>query len=245
MRDIKIPTKILAIGAMSLFLVVVILVIVLLIFQYLLNLNLDQTISLGQFLIELMLIPIVIIGFLFAMDEFQASQQVAKLSLSWESKTGNNSDFLVLSIPILDGAANIWEPRIIINNSGKAVSNWFLIRLEIPEELFIIDNDGDAYFNLFRISSLLTKNNVQNSPYWMSEHRPDKLVLEFMSNGDYASYPNHPLPLCSIQLSIIKTQNYPKVCTLPYTIYTNQGNMSSGNLPIIIKPASTPSSGGL
>ena len=222
----RIKTIVIA-GGLSLIVITLIISVILLGAQHLYSLSFGDLFSLGQFLVELILIPTVIVGFIIAIAEFRASLHKAQLSLYWEPKTDKFEKFVELNIS--SGNTRESTPRIVIRNSGRAVTNWYLIRLEIPRELYFEHEP--------KINRLIGNISIpiNTDTHWHRDARPENIIFEFMSNGEYASYPSHPQPICALNLAFLSKNEYPEVCKLPYTIFSNQGNKNCGELSIKIR----------
>ena len=71
----------------------------------------DALFSLGQLVVEILLIPIVVIGFYIAVYEFRASIQTPKLDLFWEPQTNRYEKSVSIVIP--SGTGGVQTPRLV------------------------------------------------------------------------------------------------------------------------------------
>jgi len=192
--------------------------------QLTLNLQPGDVFTLAQLSVELILIPTVIIGFIFTIIQFRASQEAATPRLYWETKTGN----LVKSIDRItpSGNARVRTPRLVIRNEGKAITTWYLIQFEIAKEVYLRDAP--------RINRLVGDiiSSPTNDTHWHFNTLPEKQISSFMSNGMYALYPKYTQPLGEIDFNFSVEEKYPDSCTIPFVIYTDKGKEEKGNLKI-------------
>lgn len=204
-----------------LFLTVFVISIILYISRTVLKLNLGDTFSLGQLLVESILFPFAVAGFVYATQQFLEAQQLPEPHLYWESPEGNFTSTIKLDVQ-LNSLYN-WTPRLILRNEGKVVTNWYLVQLDIPREIYLSNEPSPRV--------LTSARNVVDS-HWQVEHYPDKTRWVFMSNGEFALYPNYIQPFCAIMFQFSKDEKYPNVCYIPYVIYSDRGKEKKGKLTI-------------
>ncbi len=183
-----------------------------------------DTFSLGQLIVELILIPTVIVGFIATIIQFRESQETATPRLYWETKTGTLAKAIDLTMPPGNGRAR--TPRLVIINEGKAITTWYLIQFEVAKEVYLRDAP--------RINRLV--GDIISSPtsdtHWHFDTLPEKQFFSFVSNGMYALYPKYTQPLGEIDFNFSVEEKYPDSCTIPFVIYTDKGKEEKGNLKI-------------
>lgn len=192
--------------------------------QLIFQLEIGDTLSLGQLNSELILIPIVILGFITTIIQFRASQETAIPKLYWEINNGSFVEAIDLILPSGNGRAR--TPRLVIRNEGKAITTWYLIQFEVTKDVYLKD--------IPKINRLV--GDLISSPtidtHWHSNTLPEKQVWSFMSNGMYALYPKYTQPLGEIDFNFSVEEKYPDSCIIPFVIYTDKGKEEKGKLKI-------------
>jgi hypothetical protein len=192
--------------------------------QLIFNLQPGDIFTLAQLSVELILIPTVIIGFIVTIIQFRASQELAKPQLYWKTKIGNFVKSIDLTVP--RGTGIVQTPRLVIRNEGKAVTTWYLVRFDIPKEIYLAINP--------EINRLVGEhlNSSTDDSHWYLDSFPEKQSRFFMSNGKFALYPNYPQPLCEINFIFSGDEKYPENCVIPFVIYSDKGKEEKGELKI-------------
>jgi hypothetical protein len=178
--------------------------------------------SLGQLLVDAVLLPVVIIGFLMAVEEFRKSQARPDMDLYWEAEPNGTVKELVLEAPPR-GNANL-HFRPVLLNTGNAVGVWYMLNITLPDELNIgwqpILGDEDN---------------------WRLARTKDGLLLTFMSNGQVAAYPNYGLLLCTLCAECSTEREYVGEYKVPYTIVNDWGQRRDDSLTLkLVKSAKNP-----
>lgn len=176
--------------------------------------------SFGQFLVELILIPIVIYGFIMAKEEleiavkqFKISQEKPDLDLYW--KTGEDQRSNKLELKIDSRGLIPFKPELF--NNGDAIAIWFMVQISIP-----------AWLEVHCERLVGTPDNMEQKQVG------DQMVFTFMSDGQTGAYPRVGLPLVTILAHLINSKSYEEEYKIPYTIITDRADKKSGNL--ILRP---------
>lgn len=69
----------------------------------------------GQLLVEIVLIPIFIIGFAFTIVEFRKSQETADLDIYWETNSGQETKQTTILIPTGGSGGLLTDPIAVRN----------------------------------------------------------------------------------------------------------------------------------
>jgi len=186
--------------------------------------------SLGQLLVDAFLLPAAIIGFIMAAEEFKEAHTSPKLELRWEVEPGKTEKGIELreQLPIgipPEQAVHDRDIRPVLVNSGQAVAVWYMLSFDVPRE--ICEHE-------LRAAEVSWNRQLGEESNWHQETLPDKLRVVFLSNGEIACYPGHPLPLGILKLAIAadkQTEEY----RVPYTIVTDRGYTTEGSLLIRFK----------
>jgi hypothetical protein len=177
--------------------------------------------SLGQLLVELILFPLAIVSFIFAAQQFVASQELPKPQLYFEPSEGNFSHTIKLTRTARD--ISVSTPAIIIRNEGKSITSWYLVVLNISSDTYL-DQPPQRH-----------QLNVQphvHDPHWETISIASGQQWRFTSQGEYALYPEYTQRLCSISFTYTGGKKYPANCKIPYIIFSDRGKKVSGELTI-------------
>src|SRR5262245_16325206 len=103
-------------------------VIITIIFIFISSLSYSYIFSLVQLIINIVLLPVIIIGFDITMREFRKSQDTPDLDLMWEVSPGKleksiNIDYVTLPHQ---------HARLVVVNNGKAVAVWYVAYFDLP-----------------------------------------------------------------------------------------------------------------
>lgn len=210
------------IGGKSFLYITVALTIILAIAKYVFKVETGDLFSLGQLLVELMLIPTVIAGFYFTAIEFRASQQTPDLHLYWELQDKQLKNTSILKMPPGNGRGR--TPRLIVKNEGKSITTWYLIRLDFPTKVFS-DNEPKLIREVGN-----RRDHPTIDSHWHTDVSAEKISWQFMSNGEYALYPNYSQPICVIDFEFSSNKEYPENYAIPFVIYCDRGKEVSGEL---------------
>jgi len=190
--------------------------------------------SLGQLLVDAIILPAAIISFIMTAEEFKETHTSPKLDFYWEIKPGKIEKETELSIPL---PANIQSEqavhdrgiRPVLINSRQAIAVWYMLSFDVPREIC-------EHIPLRRAEQSWTGQLGEGSN-WRQESLPDKLRVVFLSNGEIACYPGYPLPLRILSLSLAADKQS-KEYKVPYTIVTDRGHTTKGSLLVRVKQIS-------
>lgn len=177
--------------------------------------------SLGQLLVELILLPIVIASFVYATQQFLESQELPKPQLYFEVSENNFMDKIKLTRTSKDISTS--TPAIILKNEGKSITRWYLVVLNISSE-FYLDHQPDR-----------RPLNVQphvHDPHWETLSIASGQEWRFASQGEYALYPEYIQRLCLINFFYSGGKKYPNIFKIPYVIFSDRGKKVVGELKV-------------
>jgi hypothetical protein len=203
--------------------------------------------SLGQLLVDAILLPVAIYGFIMAAEEFRKARMVPRLDLFWEvepDKTEKEITLRVAPLPTIgfqpEEEGGDLGIRPVLINSGQAIALWYMLSFDVPCEIC----------EQYNLKHMLTGTKEygwapqlgDRSSNWRYEILPDKWRVVFLSNGEIASFPGVPLPLGVQNLNIatlfIAADKKFKEYQVPYTIMTDQGHKTEGSLLIRLERVS-------
>lgn len=203
--------------------------------------------SLGQLIIDAVLLPTAIIGFLFTIEEVRKAQKTFKLSVAGRLSGGNEGLTYKIS-----GETNSEFFELLLINTGNSVCVWYAIDIQIPLADFdIFKNERDHFYEdnyewLLHTDTgnyIFHKLTTLGSPALSANHwREQKtdglhLSLTFDSHGKIATYPNQDtvlskVPLFKVDGSVEQSATF----HIEYAIYTNTEDPVMGTTSFEIHP---------
>jgi hypothetical protein len=184
--------------------------------------------SLGQFLVDVLLLPVAIFGFVLAMEEFRKAQASPSLDLYWETEASKHEKEIVLEVPRpvkdmpLRQIVMKRDAHLVLVNEGQAVAIWYSLRLNVPLEIA----ESATHF-----CELEWRIDVSEQDCWQPDRSSDELRVVFLSNGRIAAYPDYPLSLGTLVVPVSAAQE-PKEYRIPYTIVSDRARPRRGFLAI-------------
>jgi hypothetical protein len=204
-----------------------VIIILIILFQIAFKLQPGESFSLGQLIIDAILLPIAITGFIFALTEFRVNQQIPKLNLYLEEQNGIFVKSIIVSKPSGGDVVSEYRLKLVLKNEGGVVTTWYLVQFEIPE-IFCSKNKTVVEP---LIGGKFYPTQVDSADaHWRLDPDKESNKSSFMSNGKFALYPNYPQPLCNINISL--SPEKPSDCNIPYVIYSDKGKEENGKLEI-------------
>jgi hypothetical protein len=196
-------------------LLLVVLSLALAIVSRLIGLSYGDTFSLGQFILDLILLPTVIIGFFIAVHEFRKTQHTPDMDILWETEPGKYHKVLVIDAQQYkqQGA------RPVIVNSGKSVALWYIIQFDVPTKL-ITDIGGNLDGLALARRWVFHAGDQEN---WRVDLLEKHIRIVFTSNGKIASYPGYPLPLGILDLTPTNYEDKEQWYDISFNIMTEIG----------------------
>ena len=176
--------------------------------------------SLGQLLVDAVLLPVAIIGFVMAMEEFRKAQAIPELSLYWETESGEIAKELKLKIPSNGGKSE--HIHLALRNEGRAVGLWYLLNFKIPDELSQRGSSEMGHPPILLIPKLGKK----ESDHWQlppTGASQEEYSFKFMSKGQLAAYPGDKLSLAEVVVFLYADQKYSESYKIYYTAFTDRG----------------------
>lgn len=187
--------------------------------------------SLGQLLVDAVFLPVAVIGFFMATEEFRKTQATPDLDLHWQPEPGITVKEFVARMPAFGSKTN-WKP-LVLSNKGNAVSTWYLVKIQIPGELF-----GDLDQPTWGITGPMQRVPHDQVGNWRVDILKEgkEVRCEFMSGGQVAAFPDDLRFLADLHFALKADQNYPPTCQVKYTIVADQMRRRDGILTIQILP---------
>lgn len=187
--------------------------------------------SLGQLLVDALLLPVAIIGFIMAADEFREGHTSPELDLGWEIKPGETARTITLKVPLPqavppDQVVHDRGIRPVLINTGEAVAVWYMVSFDVPRVI--------CEHRLLRTAEKSWSRQLGEVDNWRQDILPDTLRVVFLSNGELACYPGFPLPLGILNLAIA-AQGQAREFEVPYSVVTNKGRTTKGSLWVTIE----------
>ena len=167
--------------------------------------------SFGQFIADLCLIPLAIVGFYLTLNELRKSQEFADLDIAWEAPNESGNTYSINKPESLTYQSN----QISLSNNGTSPSTLYQVTLEIPAEyghIEIKDSSGD----------------------WRGGIQGEVHKFNFTSNSFLTSFPN------ASQINLGKIHFYepkklPEKVLIQYFIASDKGEYKKGKLKIVFK----------
>jgi hypothetical protein len=180
--------------------------------------------SIGQLAFDFLLLPVAIIGFIIAFEEFNKTREIPNLDLTWEVSPNHYSKCSEIIFPPTNYISEPISVRPVVQNNGSIVSNWFLVQFDIPIKMY--KDNGLQDINITKKWAP----QIGNASSWHIDLLEETMRIVFMSNGNVASYPGFSLPL-----GILSLQNQTGELNIPYIIFSDKINPINGSLAIIIR----------
>lgn len=177
----------------------------------------------GQLIADLVLLPIVLIGFRMAILEFRAVSERPTLQLEWDVSHSRSKGTSTAREPSTPNQATIHG--LAIRNSGPAVAVWYEVTLRIPWEILTHPPKFDV------TSKIGEEINWEGCRYTQSEN-----VVVFRSHGRYAVYPNSTVRLADLILVLNSRIKRNDTVVLPYKIVGEKIAPTEGELRLEIAP---------
>lgn len=165
--------------------------------------------SFGQFVADLCLIPLAIVGFYLTLNELRKTQEFADLDILWDVPNESNKTYFTTK----DESIIYQSNQIFLANNGTSPSTLYQVTLEIPAEyghIEIKDSSGD----------------------WRGGIQGESHKFSFTSNSFLTSFPN----ASHINLGKIyfyKPEKLPEKVLIQYFIASDKGEYKKGSLEIV------------
>ena len=179
--------------------------------------------SLCQLLVDALLLPVAIVTFIMAANEFKKAQRSPELDVCWEVEPGKIEKRIQLSVPLPTGTLS--KPvehdravRPVLVNRGKAVAVWYMLSFDVPLEILNVQR---------RPPTDIWHRHAGDISNWRQDILADVWRVVFLSNGEIACYPGNPLPLGILNLGIA-TDSQAKGYAVPFRIVTDRGDIAEG-----------------
>lgn len=158
--------------------------------------DLGDAFSLGQLILEALLIPAAIISLWYATREFQKGQRRPALYLAWDDNVLTDLKKTEMYLKRPDPLGTETPPRvnrsIALHNSGNNVAIWYSINLSFPVELFRGRRTPPGWDqNLMGLSGFYGE--VGGKDLWSQRQLPGTQDEIFQSNGILAAYPDQKI----------------------------------------------------
>ena len=182
--------------------------------------------SLGQLVLDALVLPVAVVGFVVTINELRKAQAIPRLALYWESEPGVVDRELSLPLPRHPGPASSVGGRLVAMNEGNTVAVWYSIHFDVPLHIFqAADLRVDDMPRQWVI-------HAGEQSDWRIDVLPQIMRVAFCSNGHVASFPGYPLPLGILNFPSAKSVQHRREYTVRYTVVTDRGGPSHGSLVI-------------
>lgn len=184
-----------------------------------------------QVVLELLLLPTVIIGFLYATNEFRKSQLRSDLDLHWDFDALIRKDDSSVILDMPRHEHKIYFLKLHLENKGELLTNWFAIEVEVPT----FGDYRDIQFDWY----------IGDSNYWSTEVVPQNgrvkaLKHRFSSNGQLALFPGESRHVATLRISVysphIAGRNYSTGEELRYSVVTDTSSVVKRSFLITFEP---------
>lgn len=194
----------------------------------LLHLERGEAYALGQVVVEVLLLPVVALGFVWTYREVRNALAPERLDLGWHDEWSPTSRKQTTMSAEPDGESEKEGQSIALFNTGKTVARWFVVEILLPSGICIADEDmghvvGDSWGPA----------PGTGGGTWDMVSRGESLRVVFTSNGAVASFPNVPLRLGTVwhEPGRIGLGEF----RVPYTIHTERGGPVSDHLTVTVE----------
>ncbi len=167
--------------------------------------------SLGQFLADLCLMPVAIVGFYLTLNELRKAQDFSDLHIKWENSEKLEYEFLIKRTQL----ATYQTKHLLLKNEGTSPSTLYQITLEIPEgygKTQVVNSSGD----------------------WKGGVQGENHKFSFTSASHLISFPNAP-EIDLGQIAFLEPKALPARLTINYYIASEKSEYKSGKLIINLK----------
>lgn len=185
--------------------------------------------ALGQLLFDIILLPVVFIGFVLTLNQLKVHFSKPDLVFGFLIDGETKSEF-VIELPETEFSYFDKElPPLAIKNIGEAIPTNYMIRFTIPKK---------TYFTISGFIRYIDPNShIDNSDYWRKYGEIDKIIYEFRNNSDFPLFPKYPVSLGFIMFRFLDQviEQKGKMFEIDYLIYCDNFEPKVGKLKIIIK----------
>ena len=179
---------------------------------------------LGQFLMQILVLPIAVIGFFWTVHQIRKAQEVTDLHLYWSTGVDQREREVPLIIP----STSVERPlRPELYNTGHLVAIWYFLEFRIPRVL--------AYGDEIKFSPIVGEMGDDWKRGALNKDGEEFTLFSFRSKGQEAAYPYYDLHLGDMSIRLHGNREYPKSCKVPYKIATDRGKPLKGALILKIE----------
>ena len=166
--------------------------------------------TLGQFLVEICLVPVAITGFIVTITELRKAQQIASLELFWKIGENKYSHTLTIDRP---ATKNYVSNPIVLLNKGNAPSIHYQITLEYP--------------------LLYGRARMENDEWKHATHQIHKHI--FNSAAQFIAFPDNQVELGI--MNFLEGEKLPDTIMFHYYISSDRSEYKEGNLIVNFRKA--------
>jgi hypothetical protein len=173
--------------------------------------------SVGQLFADVLLFPIVIIGFWITFTEFRKSQVLPKIQLFWMGDIATDRDGDQVILEVAEYNSKRYYLSLFAQNSGAIMATWYRINFMVPHALSSPNSDTHK-----------VRWHRGQSPDWNSSLNGEETIHEFKSNGQYALYPGETVHIATLEVYLFPQINYPKDIQIRYSIVSDRTQIEYG-----------------
>ena len=175
-----------------------------------------------QVILEIIGLPIIIIGFYIAIEEFRRTQLIPDLRLYWQGDAATQYEGENI---IVYEHSPYYEKKyylhLYIQNKGNILGNWYRIQFEIPRVIATYQSEQQN-----------VKWNMGDSKNIATLVNSDIVRHVFKSNGDFGIYPDETLPIATWEVRIFQNVHYPKTASILTSVVTDKTPLCENKLII-------------
>jgi len=175
-----------------------------------------------QLILDLILLPTVIIGFVMAIKEFRKSQALPNLELLWSGGMTVTREGKPFILEASEHREKNFPLLLHVKNDGTSIATKYRIRFDVPRELVAQktlqvhwERGGD---DCREISTTL-----------------DTKRYEFKSNDQYALYPGEVVHFATLKIKLLPQSQYPEQVLIRHSVVTDKTKIQHGVLKLKIR----------
>jgi hypothetical protein len=192
-------------------------------------LPLSEVTGLGQLCADVLLLPLVIVGFAVTVHEFRKSQERPELRLFWrgEREAQTEGDVILLRPP-QQGEVR-YRIFFDVENVGLMMTHWFRIKLALPKTLVGDDRHHARSHFGWTINADWIAQTV--------EEGEEAFNFIVKGNGTFAIYPGEKIQAGEFYLILFPTsvKEYPERNEIHYSLVTEKTEEVTGKFQLMIK----------
>jgi hypothetical protein len=187
------------------------------------HLQVAETISLGQLIVALVLIPVAVVAFWQARVALAQSAARPRLCLAFLGEDGLLYDVYWLNLPINGREGN--RLTLALENQGDAIAVWWQVSFDLPLELLQLLRLGDGHASVFPREVAITMDTVGDSERYVAQ-----------GAGAKALFPGPPIQvaLISARLDPNFDHKFKREYPIRFELVTDRSKRVTGSIPLRI-----------